>query len=208
MNRRSSWTLELDRDDDGPLVARIAAAVRADIARGRLRPGQRLPGTRSLAATLETSRGTIVAAYEALAAEGWLRGDPARGTFVAELATDERPRRFAATAGPRSGVPTRPGFELGPPPRAEPPQELTARPYNLAGGLPDPRLVPATALARAYRRALGLSGARLLDYGDPRGHPALREALATMLAERRGLATSTDDVLVTRGSQMALWLIA
>ena len=70
------------------------------------------------------------------------------------------------------------------------------------------RLVPAKVIGRAYRRALGLRGADLLAYGDPEGHPGLRSALASMLASTRGLAVTQDDVLVTRGSQMALSLAA
>src|SRR5205814_807661 len=79
---------------------------------------------------------------------------------------------------------------------------------NLSSGAPDVRLVPARTIGRAYRRVLALRGAELLAYGDPEGHPALRAALASMLANTRGLAVAADDVLVTRGSQMALTLAA
>ena len=76
----------------------------------------------------------------------------------------------------------------------------------LPGGVPDLGLVPAAALARAYRRALR-DGA-LLGYRDPAGHPRLRAALATMLSATRGLAADPATVLPTRGSQMALYLVA
>ncbi len=219
----SRWRLNLDLarepDADAPthsLVTRVARAISADIARGRLRPGEKLPGTRSLARSLGVGRGTVVAAYDELAAEGWVRCDPARGTFVTELPVVARPRRFAPTAGPRASVPGRAGFELGPPPpglgdvpdEEESLEELRV-PYNMSGGLPDTALAPSRALARAYRRALTRrGGAALLDYGDGRGHPRLRAALAGMLASARGLACGADDLLITRGSQMALWLIA
>ena len=81
----------------------------------------------------------------------------------------------------------------------------------LTGGVPDLRLVPRTALARAYRRALSEvkpRGLSTLDYGDAQGHPRLREALGAMLAALRGLAAPKESVLVTRGSQMALDLVA
>jgi GntR family transcriptional regulator/MocR family aminotransferase len=78
----------------------------------------------------------------------------------------------------------------------------------LSNGAPDLRLVPARAIGRAIRRALALRGADLLAYGDPEGHPALRSALASMLSTTRGLSVTADDVLVTRGSQMALTLAA
>jgi GntR family transcriptional regulator/MocR family aminotransferase len=64
------------------------------------------------------------------------------------------------------------------------------------------------ALGRAYRRVMARGGRRLLGYGDPEGHPALREVLAAMLRGARGLAAGADDLVVTRGSQMALALVA
>ena len=50
--------------------------------------------------------------------------------------------------------------------------------------------------------------AELLAYGDPEGHPALRASLANMLASTRALSVTAEDVHVTRGSQMALTLVA
>ena len=79
---------------------------------------------------------------------------------------------------------------------------------NLSNGAPDVRLVPARLLGRAYRRALALRAPELLAYGDAAGHPALRAALASMLSATRGLSARADDVVITRGSQMALTLIA
>jgi GntR family transcriptional regulator/MocR family aminotransferase len=68
--------------------------------------------------------------------------------------------------------------------------------------------VPAAAIGRAYRRALARRAEPLLTYGDPEGHPALRAALASMLSATRALPIGADDVFVTRGSQMALSLVA
>ncbi len=78
----------------------------------------------------------------------------------------------------------------------------------LAGGIPDVRLVSATELARAYRRVLRHQGGALLGYGDSLGHPRLRKALAEMLSATRGVAATPETVLITRGSQMALYLVA
>ncbi len=78
----------------------------------------------------------------------------------------------------------------------------------MSNGSPDVRLVTARAIGRAYRCVLGLRGAELLAYGDPRGHAGLHTALASLLASTRGLPVGPDDVLVTRGSQMALTLAA
>jgi GntR family transcriptional regulator/MocR family aminotransferase len=97
---------------------------------------------------------------------------------------------------------------LTPPPLAYRQPVLPRGTLNLGSGSPDVRLVPARAIGRAYRRVLALRGAELLKYGDPEGHAGLRTALAAMLATTRSLAIGPDEVLVTRGSQMALALAA
>jgi GntR family transcriptional regulator/MocR family aminotransferase len=72
--------------------------------------------------------------------------------------------------------------------------------------VPDLRLLPTAALARAYRRAL-LGNARLLDYSDPRGDEELRRAIAEMLSSVRGVAAPPEAIMITRGSQQGLYLV-
>ncbi|MCX4243778.1 PLP-dependent aminotransferase family protein [Paraliomyxa miuraensis] len=202
-----SWTLALDLgpSSEGGVAIRIASAIRAEILRGRLLPDQRLPGSRTLARQLGVNRNTVTAAYDALDAEGWIRTEPARGRRVAPPSSRNRPVR--RDEGPRAAMPGRLGFALGDPPATTASSDPSL-PFDLGGGLPDVRLVPWEALARAHRRVLQRHAARILDYGPVAGHPGLRAQLAVMLAETRGLACTGDDVFVTRGSQMALWLVA
>ena len=61
-----------DLEPDGARFAALARAITADIERGRLTPGERLPGSRTLAQRLDLSRNTVVRAYRELEAEGWL----------------------------------------------------------------------------------------------------------------------------------------
>ncbi len=186
---------------------RVAEAVVADVRRGALRPGDRLPSTRALARRFEVSRNTIVAAYDELATQGWIVARGAAGTFVSGDLPDPAPRRGARAP---AGVASRPGFALPEPP-ASPPAPLdamTAR-YRLSLGVPDPRLFPTAALARAYRRALAAAPRRgALEYGPAHGAPALREAIAAMVRDTRAIPATAEHVLVTRGSQQALDLIA
>ncbi|MFO0756141.1 MAG: PLP-dependent aminotransferase family protein [Byssovorax sp.] len=213
------WELAVDLDDgkEQPIFLQIAHALADDIRRGRLRPGALLPGSRALAGSLSVHRNTVLAAYRELGAEGWIETVPAQGTRVSSSLPDRPARRFSARAGTRSEVPSRLGFDLGPGPAPYPLARFPKGTLVLSGGIPDLGLVPVTALARAYRRALsseakgradGRRGPQSLDYGEPHGHPRLREALASMLSSVRGLAASAGHVLVTRGSQMALDLVA
>jgi DNA-binding transcriptional regulator YhcF (GntR family) len=69
-----SWdfAIELDRTRDRSLSRQIAQAIAADIYRSRLRPGDRLPGSRTLAGMLNVHRQTVTTAIDDLIAEGWL----------------------------------------------------------------------------------------------------------------------------------------
>ena len=200
--------LDLDRDAALPPFLQIARALASDIKRGRLRAGDRLPGSRRLAAAMRVHRNTVLAALAELMAEGWIETAPGRGTFVTRAILEARGRPFARPLGVRGHVPTRPAFPLHEPPAAYRQPVLPPGTLNLSHGAPDVRLIPARAIGRAYRRVLALRAHDVLAYGDPEGHPALRSALASMLAHTRGLAVTAEDVVITRGSQMALTLVA
>jgi GntR family transcriptional regulator/MocR family aminotransferase len=202
----STWELTITpaAPDGLPLFLRIARAVVGDIRRGRLRPGDSLPGSRTLARTLGVNRNTILSSYRELLAEGWVTTTPAGSTCVSRELPNRGHRPKPTLAAPRDLV----GFAVAPPlalghPPSYPPGTLV-----LAKGAPDVRLLPTTELARAFRRALAREGRALLAYGDPRGHPRLRAALVTMLSATRGITADTGSVLITHGSQMALDLAA
>ncbi len=195
-----SFAIQLEDDAGTPLFLRIARAITRDIERGRLRPGAKLPGTRTLAADLRVHRQTVVAAYEELALQGWITSRPSRGAVVSHDLPDPDfgPRPSRGGQGDAAQV------DGGRVAFAEAPARVV-----FSDGTPDPRLLPRAELARAFRRALG-SSAFLAPggYGDPRGSLRLRVALAEWLTSTRALAAGPDDILLTRGSQMALFLAA
>src|SRR5215831_16185154 len=207
---QSHWelTIALESGARTPLFLQISRAIADDIRRTRLRPGQRLPGSRTLARSLGVSRNTTVTAYAELIAQGWVTPDRARGMFVAAISPDAVTAP-ALSRRPIESAPDRVGYAVPPRARAadaEPRSQPRAR-FQLSGALPDVRLVPVGVLARAYRRALG--HAELLSYAtDARGDLRLRERVAEMVSALRGVAARPDTVLITRGSQMGLHLAA
>ncbi|HEX6276211.1 MAG TPA: PLP-dependent aminotransferase family protein [Polyangiaceae bacterium] len=207
MTRPAELPIALDPAGETPLYLQLARGLAADVRRGRLRPGAALPGTRTLAAALGVHRNTVLAAYAELVAEGWLRARPGGGTFVCESLPEPALRRFSKRP-PRDGIPGEPAFALRQ--ELEPTLALETPPAELVmlGGTPDLRLLPTALLARAYRRALKHEPNLRLGYGLVAGEPRLREALAELVSRRRALAARAENVLVTRGSQMALDLVA
>lgn len=203
---RWDFALAIDPGAETPVFLQIARAIADGVREGRLRPGEALPSSRHLAETLLVHRNTVLAAYGELQAEGWISMQPAVGTFVSRAIPETRPQEFAGPARP--AMPRVPGFDLPPPPRRYVRPEYRPGTLVLGGGTPDVRLIPADELSRAYRRALRLVGPSALNYGDPRGHERLRTELSAMLSSVRGVAANERTLLLTRGSQMALYLVA
>lgn len=188
------FVFQLDENSNKPIFLNLASVIVREIERRRLKPGDPLPGTRKLARRLRIHRNTVDAAYQELILQGWLVAEPSRGTFVAED-LPEVVEPYAAAE------------RIADPAWDTPPS--TDGTVVLTDGAPDPRIMPRAELARAFRRALSapafISSA---GYGDPRGDCQLKIALADYLIDGRGLAVHPADILVTRGSQMALFLVA
>src|ERR1051326_2183893 len=203
---RWEFSLTVDRRLRTAIFVQIVRAIVNDIKRGRLRAGDALPGTRTLARTLGVQRQTVVAAFNELYAEGWIVTHPARGTFVSPEFPDPSPQPFSARAG---GTPSSaPAFDLPVAPPLDRPYDIAPGTLFFAPSRPDVRLAPADLIGRAYRRAIRRGGRSLLSYAGPEGHPRLRAALRSMLAARRGLAAGMENICVTRGSQMGIALVA
>ena len=98
MGRMRRWELSvaLDPGREQPLFLQLASTIADGIRRGRLKPGDPLPGTRELAESLAVNRNTIVAAYNELLAEGLVSTRVGGGTFVEPLAAT-----LSAPAGAR-----------------------------------------------------------------------------------------------------------
>jgi GntR family transcriptional regulator/MocR family aminotransferase len=169
-----------------PLRHRIADAVVAELRAGRLRPGDTLPSTRALAAALGLSRGPVVAAYDELAAAGFVVSRAGSGAVVAPGADR------AAAAGAVTHVHTPHTQRPGP----DSPVDATPR-WDLRPGRPDTSLVDPAAWRRAWRAAGSVVPGNDAGAGPP--HARLRRVLAEHLRRSRGVAVDPDDLLVVPG---------
>src|SRR5579885_3046367 len=79
----------LAKSKNTPLYQQLYDWFRAAITEGRLRPGQRLPSTRSMAAELQISRISVFNAYAQLQSEGYLETSVGSGTRVARTIPDD-----------------------------------------------------------------------------------------------------------------------
>jgi GntR family transcriptional regulator/MocR family aminotransferase len=174
----------------------LVNALRSAIDDGRLAPGSRLPATRALATDLAVSRGVVVEAYRRLTDEGLVGGRSGGGTAV--LAQPARALRPRAQPAPRPAGP----------PRLPRPRLPIGEGVDLSPGVPDLSAFPRSLWLRTERTVLSETPPEELGYGDPRGHPRLRAALAPWLARTRGLRASPDDIIVVAGVAQAMALLA
>ena len=146
-------------------------------------PGCRRPGR--WPRDLRIARNTVAEPYGQLVAEGWLTARQGSGTGVAERVAPPADRAAPAPPGRgRAGTATTaPGSpDLSSFPRA-----------GVAGGQPRGRW------RRRPRTRYG--------YGDPRGRPELRRALADYLARARGVHADAERIVVCSGFTQALGLL-
>ncbi|MCL4730115.1 MAG: PLP-dependent aminotransferase family protein [Planctomycetes bacterium] len=197
-----------------PLYQRIADSIRQDVLAGRLRRGERVPSTRSLARDLRVNRNTVAQAFEVLIAEGFLEGRHGSGTFVAR----ELPHAPFSPQGPRPNLtrlrrvalansPTPPAFYA----RIMSPDGLAPLPgidIDLRHGVPDLQAFPLRLWRRIVGHQLLVARRDRMHYGSAYGLVELRKAIAAYLGRARGIDCTHRNVLITSGSQQGLWLTA
>ncbi|KQR25620.1 PLP-dependent aminotransferase family protein [Curtobacterium sp. Leaf154] len=183
--------------DQSSKVSGVVARVRAMVHDGTLREGDPLPSTRALAGELGVARGTVVAAYEQLDGEGYLR---TRHGAVARVAADVHGRTpggsVAGDAGPGSPV----AFVDAVPADPSPAVRIDCRP-----GIPAVTAIPQRDWRAAWRAAVSAPLRNAI--AEPLGSPELRAQVVAQLGLTRGFTTTVDRVLVTAGTSEALSLI-
>ncbi|MEU1115606.1 MULTISPECIES: PLP-dependent aminotransferase family protein [unclassified Streptomyces] len=211
----SDW-LQLNTADAprGGLSDWLARRIRAAIADGRLPAGSRLPATRTLAGDLRVSRGVVTEAYRRLTEDGHVAGRGRAGTVVVAVpraaaargvrggSTSVRGRGDGESSGLR-GLFTSSPEDLG---VFDAVRAVPAR-IDLSPGLPDLSAFPRAAWLRAERSVLAGLTPTDFGYGDPRGTPALRGAVARWLSRSRGVRCDPEDVLIVNGTAQALRLL-
>jgi GntR family transcriptional regulator/MocR family aminotransferase len=181
--------------------------IRDAILHSRLAPGTRLPSTRQIAREYRLARGTVVAAFDQLAVEGYLDGTVGSGTYVRELSaesTGERGVRLRAAAKRPRRLMSRRGRRIA---ARVLPMGLRNAGVETFRSEPMPDAFPIETWSRLLARCLR-KGDGLQAQGEPLGFRPLRAAIATLLCEPRGLSCTADQVVITAGTQQSLELVA
>ncbi len=199
--------LKLDRNSDRSLYLQLTDQLIGFIKSGKLPPGAKLPSTRKLGEDLKVHRKTIIAAYDELLIQTWLISIPAKGTYVNSELPLITPRTIDTTTKiweRRASA----NFTFNA--KWEIPRNVGLMDHNFLkvdDGVPDHRLAPIDDIVREYRRISRKQNYKhLLTYNSPYGNRELREVLVDYLNKTRGLHIGVDNILITRGSQMGIYL--
>ncbi|MEU1469989.1 PLP-dependent aminotransferase family protein [Streptomyces sp. NPDC005761] len=196
--------LAIDEAPEGGKSDWLARQIRLALADGRLPVGSRLPATRVLAGELGVSRGVVTEAYQRLVEDGHLAGRGRNGTIVVGAPapiTVTRPPTPTSSPSPEALFAAAPGAAI-----FDTMRRARAR-IDLSPGFPDLAAFPRAAWLRTERRVLDHLAASDLGYGDPRGTPALRLAIANWIARNRGIRADPDEILIVAGTAQTLSLL-
>jgi GntR family transcriptional regulator / MocR family aminotransferase len=198
--------INIEKDLKTPIYLQIANRMIENIRNGIIPKGTKILGTRVMADTLGVHRKTVVAAYDEMIAQGWLETQASKGTFVSLKIPEVKPISLDKI-GLKNDFKTKTGFTFQKSTILNRPVLRGSSILGFDDGSPDVRLAPLDELARAYRSVLKKGYKKeMLFYGDTKGEISLREAMVDYLKDSRGLNVTVDNVMITRGSMMAIYL--
>lgn len=188
------WKLEfeIDKNLDKAVYLQIADTIIADIRSGRLKTGDALPGSRNLATALKINRNTVVEAYQVLINEEWVISKERKGIFV----SDQLPSLHEKRMERMQDIP-------------DPSILSNTMMIQFDDGHPDSKIAPVTELARAYRQIFSIKAKwQMMGYGNEHGEKEFRKVISQMLNHQRGMQINENEISITRGSQMGMFLTA
>ncbi|WP_299547169.1 PLP-dependent aminotransferase family protein [Seonamhaeicola sp.] len=199
--------INIDRESRIPIYIQLTNQFIKLIKSRTLLPEAKLPGSRTLADLLSLHRKTVVACYEELILQGWAESVPQKGTFIHANLPELKQQKLEELTGGTGNKTARFLFKRDNTLDREFPQDYDDTYMYVNDGVNDERLTPATEIGIIYRKLLGKkSSLEHFSYGTTYGSFELRETLVDYLNETRGLNISVDNIMITRGSQMGMFL--
>jgi DNA-binding transcriptional MocR family regulator len=191
--------IPLDINATKPLYLQVADYITDAARNGQLKPGQRLPPSRTLAQQNNVHRSTIINAYQELKARGVLASRQGSGTYI-EKGLSENPIAI---------------YKM---PKWENPQtdELiadirrmhwTEGVISLGYGPPSDELMPVEDFDRSRQRVLRRDGKKTANYEHPQGYFPLRQAICADLI-KQGIQADPEDIVITAGALEGVSLIS
>src|SRR5579863_7024879 len=201
-------SLLLQPESHVPLYIQLRDQIRALVHGGDLRPGERIPASRELAAQLGVHRTTVANAYAELESEGLVSGHVGRGTFIRG---ESVARKISAVPHPTSvdgGLRWESLFadERGEEILSRLTQAAPRGSISFVVARPAAEFFPIEELRKCSNAVWRREGTEILQMGPSDVYPPLKQALVAMLRSE-GYAAGDENLLITDGCQQALDLV-
>src|SRR6266700_7016152 len=204
--------VHLQPESHVPLYIQLRDQLRALVHAGDLRPGDRIPASRELAAVLGVHRTTVANAYAELESEGLIQGHVGRGTFIQGNGSG---LKLTPPPPPMLGNGSGNGLRWELLFADERGDEILSR---LTASAPEDALsfvmarpavdfFPIEELQICVNTVFRREATDVLNLGSSDGYAPLKEALLGLLSHD-GIAAKDENLLITDGCQQALDLIS
>ncbi|WP_139418674.1 MocR-like pyridoxine biosynthesis transcription factor PdxR [Chryseobacterium mulctrae] len=199
----------IDKKSKVPIYRQIAISIINAIRNGTLKAEMRLPSSRELAKILGVHRKTIIKGYEELDAQDWIMIIPRKYVAVSEHIPLLKPKKWGEPNVLRPyesnlNIPFRVIEE-----NTIDKKDISYPEIIIDDGHPDVRLSPIDDLLKTYRALTSKKYAiKNANIGTAQGTLKLRQELVKYLSLTRGLNISEDNILITHGAQMSIYLAA
>lgn len=196
----------LNRNSQRNIYLQLCDQIIALIKSGKLAPSSKLPGSRTMADHLQIHRKTVVASYDELIIQGWIETIPSKGTFVSSTLPIINAEKITTVQRSKKNNTCDFTFKKFTNLEIKYSSEKNLV-LKIDDGSPDHRLAPIDELSRIYRNIVRKEIYKdLFAYSSVYGNIELRKALVDYLHQTRGLQIDVDQILITRGSQMGIYL--
>jgi len=199
--------IDLNRNEKTPLFLQLSQQLINAIQRGYLVPQTKMPGSRTLSDLLQLHRKTVIAAYEDLHHQGWISIHPNKGAYVMDHKTRISERPYEALVS-LAKYPPITGYSFKQSNILDNPFEQSNCTYQFNDGTPDIRLTEIKQLSSLYSAAFKRKNT-IKKIGNPlHASEYFRTQLSNYLNSSRGLHISKNNLLITRSTEMSLYIIA
>jgi 2-aminoadipate transaminase len=205
---RAMMKISIDKSSSTPVYIQIKDKIKELIEAGIFRNGDVLPATRSLSENLGIHRNTVISAYKALEAEGFVYSHVGRGTFIIEpekIASDDR-IAFYNIFDWSHHISEKLKKRISPKLLTLYQTDMTKAAISFVWHQKSLHDFPAQKIQRAMNSVLRNKKNSIFNYSDPMGNPDLRLIISNRM-RLKGIQVSSENILIVNGAQQGIDLI-
>lgn len=202
----------LRHDKPRTLQLQIRQQLIDAITNGLIGPNEPLPSSRNLAVALKVARNTVIAAYKELEFDGYITPQERRGYFVNEqfyesFTSSEKDQvdNIDSPFWLEKLITKKPSDKAN----SRNPENWQSLPYSFTIGQVDKSLIPYYEWREVVRHSSTLPEIQKwnIDHVD-NDDPSLIKQIQSKVLPKRGIWANKDQILITSGSQNAIYIIA